>query len=114
MASTDPVASPRARAHRLRTIGWLVLGVGFAGAALFYWIQLRSADPALDDTTALGYTRSMQHEMGVMMGHFGLLLTQWQTALTTPLGEALTLAVCVALVAAYFFRVAWVIDQEQQ
>ena len=103
----------RTHSDRMRATGWVVLVGGLVGAAVFYWVQSRAADPALNDSTALGYARSMQHEMGVMMGHFGLLLTQWQTALTTPLGEALTLAVCVALVAAYFFRVAWVIDQEQ-
>ena len=113
MASTDSVASPRHRADRLRTIGWLVVGVGLTADAVFYWIQERSADPALDDTTALGYSRSMQHQMGVMMGHFGVLLTQWQTALTTPLGEAVMVAVCVALFAAFFFRAAWVIDQDE-
>ena len=46
----------------------------------------------LDDTTALGYQRSFQHGMGVMMGQFGVMLTEWQHALTTPLGEALVIA----------------------
>ena len=50
--------------------------------------------------------------MGVMMGHFGLILTEWQTALASPAGEALTIVACTALVAAYFFRVAWVIDHD--
>lgn len=100
------------RSNRLRRYGWAVLVVGLAGDAVFYWIQERSADAALDDTTALGYSRSMQHQMGVMMGHFGILLTQWQAALTTPLGEAVAIAVCVALFAAFFFRAAWVIDQD--
>jgi hypothetical protein len=100
------------RSDRLRVVGWLVLGVGLAGAAGRYWLQMRSADPVLDDLTALGYSRSLQHGMGVMMGQFGLVLTDWQQILTSPIGQALMTAACAALVAGYFFRVAWVLDAE--
>ena len=100
------------RSDRQRAIGWLVLAAGLVAAAVSYWINVRGADPTLDDATALGYTRSMEHQMGAMMGHFGLMLTEWQDALTTPLGEALLIVVCAALFAAYFFRVAWVLDHE--
>jgi hypothetical protein len=93
--------------------GWLVLAGGVIGAVVFYWAKVRVMGPALDDTTALGYTRSMHHEMGVMMGQFGQILTEWEETLTSPLGEALMIAVCAALLAAYFFRVAWVLDQEE-
>ncbi len=89
-----------------------MLVTGLLAALVFYVVESRAADAALDDTTALGYTKSMQHQMGVMMGHFGLLLTQWQTALTTPAGEALLIAAATALLAAYFFRVAWVLDDD--
>jgi hypothetical protein len=30
------------------------------------------------------------------------------------MGESVLIAVCVALLAAYFFRVAWVLDQDEQ
>jgi hypothetical protein len=50
--------------------------------------------------------------MGVMMGQFGLVLTDWQQILTSPIGQALMTAACAALVAGYFFRVAWVLDAE--
>jgi hypothetical protein len=96
----------------MRATGRLVLAAGVVCAVVFYWIQARSADPALDDQTALGYTRAMRHSMGVMMGPFGLMLSEWQTALTSPIGEALIIIVCAALLAAYFFRVAWVLEQE--
>jgi len=92
--------------------GWLVLAGGLVFAAVFYWAKVSAAGPALDDTTALGYARSMHHEMGVMMGQFGQILTEWEETLTSPLGEALMIAVGFALLAAYFFRVAWVLDQE--
>src|SRR5262250_635230 len=90
------------RSDRLRVTGWLVLAGGLVLAVVFYWVKARAAGPALDDMTALGYTRSMHHEMGVMMGQFGQILTEWEETLTSPLGEALTIAVCFALLAAYF------------
>src|SRR3954454_16556995 len=100
------------RFDRLRPIGWCVLGVGVTGAAAFYWVQSHSAERALDDTTALGYAKSLQHGVGVMMGPSGAILTDLQQNLTTPLGEALLIAGGAALLAAYFFRVAWVLDEE--
>ncbi|MGH9144572.1 MAG: hypothetical protein ACRD2I_25825 [Vicinamibacterales bacterium] len=102
------------RSDRLRAIGWLVLVSGWVSAAAFYGIKVQSADLALDDATALGYTRSLHHEMGVMMGQFGLILTEWEDLLTSPMGETLMIAAGVALLAAYFFRVAWVLDQEEE
>ena len=102
------------RSDRLRAIGWFVLASGLAGAAGLYGVETRTATPALDDATALGYTRSLQHGMGVMMGQFGIVLTEWQQILTSPIGQALMTAACAALVAAYFFRVAWVLDADQQ
>jgi hypothetical protein len=102
------------RSDRLRAIGWIVLTSGLAGAAVLYWIQSRSADLEMNDLNALGYTKSMQHGMGVMMGPLGNMLTDWQHDLASPLGEALMLAVVVALAAGYFFRVAWVLDAEEE
>jgi hypothetical protein len=102
------------RSDRLRAIGWFVLASGLAGAAALYWVETRTANPALDDVTALGYTRSLKHGMGVMMGQFGVVLTEWQESLTSPIGQALVTAICAALVAGYFFRVAWVLDAEQE
>jgi hypothetical protein len=101
------------RSDRLRAIGWLVLTAGLAGAAVFYWITVRSAEPALNDVTALGYTKSMQHGIGVMMGQSGLILTEWQQALMSPIGQAMMIAIGAALAAGYFFRVAWVIDADE-
>jgi hypothetical protein len=99
------------RSDRMRVTGWLILAGGLVSAAIFYWVKVRSAEPALDDMNALGYTRSLHHQMGVMMGPFGQILTEWEETLTTPLGEALMILVCAGLLAAYFFRVAWVLDQ---
>lgn len=106
--------SARKHSDRLRAVGWIVVACGVAGAAVFYWAKTRVGDPALDDVNALGYQRSLQHGMGVMMGTFGLILTEWQQALTSPLGETLAILAATALVAGYFFRVAWVIDENEK
>src|SRR3954462_15745889 len=75
---------PERRSDRLRAIGWAVLVIGIAGAGGGSAIKARAADAALDDTNALGYARSMQHGMGVMMGASGAVLTEWQQNLTSP------------------------------
>lgn len=106
--------SARKRSDRLRAIGWCVLAAGMSGAAALYWVKTVTADPTLDDTTALGYGRSLQHGMGVMMGQSGIILTAWQQDLTSPLGQAVLIAIGAALVAGYFFRVAWVLDAEEE
>jgi hypothetical protein len=99
---------------RLRATGWIVLVSGLAGATAFYRVTARTAEPPLNDLTALGYSRSMQHGMGVMMGQSGVILTEWQQALTSPIGQALMIAIGAALLAGYFFRVAWVIDVDDK
>jgi len=85
---------------------------GLAGAVAF-WVAARTADPVLDDVTALGYTRSLRHGMGVMMGQFGVVLTELQEDVVSPIGQALMIAISAALLAGYFFRVAWVLDDEE-
>ena len=59
----------RKRSDRFRAIGWFVLAFGLAVAAVFYFLEAQTADPVLNDMTALGYQRSLRHGMGVMTGH---------------------------------------------
>src|SRR5579864_5805873 len=99
------------RSDRLRRTGWAVLAVGAVLAAVRYWVVARDAS-RLDDTTALGYNRSLEHGVGVMMGHTGLILTDLSNLLGSPLGQALIVLACAGLCAAYFVRVAWVIDHD--
>lgn len=98
---------------RLRTAGWLIVAAGVAGAAADYFIESVDADAALNDATALGYRRSLEHGIGVMMGPFGLLLTQWQEWLASPVGHAAMIALGALVGAAFCFRVAWIRDHEQ-
>src|ERR1700730_13693408 len=102
------------RSDRLRATGWVVLASGLSAASVFYWVKTRTESPVLDDVTALGYTRSLQHGVGVMMGSFGVMLSEWQDRLMSPIGQALMIAACAALLAGYFFRVAWVLDEEEK
>jgi hypothetical protein len=101
------------QSDQLRAIGWLVLACGLIGAAVFYLVESRASEPQLDDQTALGLTRALQHQIGALMGHFGLILSDWQNVLMSPAGEAVMIAIGAALAAGYFFRVAWVLDQEE-
>ena len=59
--------------ERLRVIGSLVLVSGIVSACVFYWIEAPTAVPTIDDSSALGYVRTRDHEIGVMMGHFGVM-----------------------------------------
>jgi hypothetical protein len=102
------------RSQQMRAAGWTAVAGGLIGAAVRYWIVWRSADVALDDSIALGYSKSMQHGMGVMMGRSGELLTDVSTMLGTPLGQALLVLGAAVLAAAYFFRVAWVIEHDER
>ncbi len=95
-------------------MGWLVVVLGLIAAAVTYGVARHDAAQALDDATALGYRRSLNHGVGVMMGSFGLKLTEWQEAWQSPPGMAITVAVCAGLFAAYFFRVAWVLDDDER
>jgi hypothetical protein len=98
---------------RLRATGWLVLAIGLLAASAVYWIEAHGADAALNDTTALGYRRSLNHEMGVMMGRLGLILTDWSEWLASPIGHAAMVLAAAVVVAAICFRLAWVHDEQE-
>lgn len=99
--------------QQLRRTGRIVLVCGLVAAVLVYWIQARGsagsgADPAFQ------HTRSSDNQMGRMMGHFGLVMADWQASLTSPAGYAAGVAVISLLLAGYFFRVASVTEQEMR
>lgn len=95
---------------QLRTIGRIVLACGLFAAAIVYWLLSRSA--AADD--AFVHTRTSDNEMTRVMGHFGLMMTDWQAWLASPTGRSLEVMAVSGLLAAYFFRVASVQDAEQR
>jgi hypothetical protein len=100
------------KSRRLRNVGALVLMLGIVGAGLFYWSQTGPVD-ALEDVLP-GYERAETREIGIQMGATGVILLEWRKTLGTPGAEAIMIAGGTALFAAYFFRVAWVLDEEER
>jgi hypothetical protein len=111
----NPVArySSLKESGRLRVIGTIVLVLGIADAGLFYWINAHRAGPPMDDLLP-GYARAQARGVGAMMGHFGLMMTEWQDTLALPGTQALIIATVSALFASYFFRAAWVLDDDER
>lgn len=99
--------------RELRTVGRIVLACGLVLAALVYWVSARQRVALLDDTNALGYTRAMDAQMTRLMGHFGVMMMGWDQSLSSPLGKALAVLIVTGLLAGYFFRVAYVMEQEE-
>ena len=97
------------RSTRVRVAGTLVLVCGVVGAALFYWIQTRSAPQILDEIAA-GYDKARERQMGIMMGTMGVIMVGWIDTLADPGAQAIMIAAGAALVAAICFRVAWLMD----
>ena len=94
--------------------GSIVLALGILGACLFYWNQVHG--PAAENLAAMldGYDRASRHEMGVQMGTMGLIMLGWQETLAQPITKALIIVAIAGLFAAYFFRVAWVLDDDER
>ena len=88
-----------------------MLVCGLIVAALVYWI---SRSGASDESAAFVHTRTSDNEMTRVMGHFGLMMTDWQTWLVSPAGRSVEVVVVAGLLAGYFFRVASVQDAEQR
>ena len=97
------------RSTRVRIAGTLVLVCGVIGAALFYWIQTRSAPQVLDEIAA-GYDKARERQMGIMMGTMGVVMVGWIDTLADPGAQAIMIAAGAALVAAVCFRVAFLMD----
>jgi hypothetical protein len=98
---------------QLRRIGRIVLGCGLVAAALVYWLYARGP-AAPNGTTAFEHTRSSDNQLARSMGQFGLVMADWQAALSTPAGHAAGMLVLTLLAAGYFFRVASVTEQEMR
>jgi peptidoglycan/LPS O-acetylase OafA/YrhL len=105
--------SLRKESGRLRAMGALSLAIGIVGACLFYW----SASGPADQDPADGlpaYSRAETRALKIQMGATGVILTEWQQTLARPGAEAVMIAAGAALFAAYFFRAAWVLDDDER
>ena len=96
---------------QLRRTGRIVLACGLVAAALVYWLEARGP-AAPGRTSAFEHTRSSDNQMTRTMGQFGLVMADWQAALSTPGGYAVGVLVLALLLAGYFFRVASVTEEE--
>jgi hypothetical protein len=101
------------QSQRIRAIGIVVLLLGVAGACLYYWIQVRSADLTIEDLSP-EYARAQQREIGIMMGHFGVMMFGWAQALAYPGTKAIGIAGGSAIAALGCFRVARLMDEDEQ
>jgi hypothetical protein len=91
------------RARRLRLIGIAVLACGVVVGAVFYWVQIRSLGPAIDDTAA-GYTRAQEHQMKVLMGPLAMAMSRWADFFMRPDVEALLIVAFAGFVTYMCFR----------
>ena len=104
--------SPR-ESERLRAIGVLVLVLGCLGAGLYYWREARPAGLTIADLQP-DYQKTRAREIGRLMGHQGIIMLDFQDALDLPGTQAAIIAAVAGLFAAYFFRAAWVLDDEER
>ena len=103
----------RKESERLRIIGTVVLVLSIAAACLFYGIKAGPAPPPMDDLLP-GYARAQAREIGVLMGHTGVIMLEWQDALARPGTQAIIIGAVGALFALYFFRAAWILDDAER
>ena len=104
--------SPR-ESERLRAIGVLVLMLGIVGAGLYYWHEFRPATRTIADLQP-DYEKARARDIGRMMGHSGVMMLEWQDALDLPGTQAVIIAAVSGLFALYFFRAAWVLDEDER
>ena len=94
-------------------IGTLVLIAGLAGAALVYWIETRSAGPTLDELMP-GYSEHRARQNAIQMGELVVTLLAMADAMKEPRAQALLIAGASVLVASGCFRVASVMDRQDE
>jgi hypothetical protein len=99
--------------ERQRLYGKLTLAGGVI-IALYHWLTTQAPSAALDDSNALGYSKRASRQMKMMMGHFGSVLAGWQEMLDQPIVQSIIILAIAGLFAAYFFRVAWVLENDDQ
>jgi hypothetical protein len=97
---------------RMRATGTLVLAGGVLLAVVVYLVALSGVPPDPVDPLE-GHSRSADRQMGALMGNWVNLTSGWSDALGSPIGKAAGVLVLSTLFAAYFYRVAWVMDDEK-
>lgn len=93
-----------------RIAGKIVLVVGLCYAPIHYVVKSRQAEERLGDLLP-AYDKTMDREMRVQMGTFGLVLMQWRDALEQPGAQAILIAAGAAIAAKGCYYVADRVDE---
>jgi hypothetical protein len=103
--------SRRTEAGRLRFTGTCVLAAGIVAGIVYYAVYAQSDARSMDQLMP-GYDRARIRETGIMLGRFGVVQLEYQDALARPGTQAVLIAAGAGLWSLYFFRAAWVLDEE--
>jgi hypothetical protein len=95
----------------VRVLGCIVLLLGLAGAGAVYWIGTHSTEPSEDELLP-GNARAESHQMGVLYGKMGVLISQWSDDLRQPGTQAIIIATASILIAAGCFYFARLSDDD--
>jgi len=103
---------PPKRSARLRLIGVVVLLLGLTAAGLLYWIRTHTGEPTEDELLA-GNAKAESRQVEILYGKMGLLTHELSEDLKQPGTQACLIAVASILVAAGFFYVARLSDDDE-
>jgi flagellar basal body-associated protein FliL len=93
-------------------IGVTVLLLGLAAAGVVYWMGTHSGEPTEDELLP-GNARAESHQMGLLYGNMGILISQWSDDLKQPGTQAVIIAVVSILIAAGCFYFARLSDEDE-
>lgn len=116
MSVNDQPAGPnpsRKQPRWLRTIGVFVLVLGLAGAGAVYWMGMHSSEPTEDELLP-GNAKAESHQMGVLYGKMGILISQWSDDLKQPGTQAAIIAAASILITAGCFYFARLSDDDEE
>jgi hypothetical protein len=100
----------RRRAVRLRIAGAALLVVALLVASVRYTIQIRSAEPTLEDLIP-GSNAARERQVGILIGPFGVSLIEAWEYLQHPGVEAILTVGAGAIVAMGCFRLATLLER---
>jgi flagellar basal body-associated protein FliL len=103
----------RKQQKRLKTVGVIVLLLGLTGAGAVYWMGTHSSGPTEDELLP-GNARAESHQMGVLYGRMGILISQWSDDLKQPGTQAIIIATISILIAAGCFYFARLLDEDTE
>ena len=89
----------------------MVLLLGLASAGTVYWRGTHSGEPTEDELMP-GNARAEAHQMGLLYGNLGVLVSQWSDDLRLPGTQAAIIAGGSILIAVGCFYFARLLDDD--